>query len=58
MKEALKRVMFALFLIMIFTAPLWALEKSTPRLITVSGEAEVQVAPNQAMLTLPCIFIC
>jgi uncharacterized protein YggE len=52
MQKALRSVVFALVLIMIFTAPLWALEKSTPRLITVIGEAEVQVAPNQAILTL------
>ena len=52
MQKALRRVMFALVLIMIFATPLWALEKSTPRLITVTGEAEVQVVPNQAILTL------
>jgi uncharacterized protein YggE len=52
MKKALKRVVFALVLIMIFAAPLWAVDKLGPRLITVTGEAEVQVAPNQAMLTL------
>ena len=51
-RKALRRVMFAFVLILIFTAPLWALEKSMPRLITVTGEAEVQVAPNQAILTL------
>jgi uncharacterized protein YggE len=52
MKKVFLRVVFALVLIMIFAAPLWALEKSTPRLITVTGEAEVQVVPNQAILTL------
>jgi len=52
MKKVLRRVVFAFILIMIFAAPLWALERSTPRLITVTGEAEVQVAPNQAILTL------
>lgn len=52
MHKALWRVVVALVCIMIFAAPLWALEKSTPRLITVTGEAEVQVAPNQAILTL------
>ena len=52
MKKTLPRIMFALVLIMILAAPLWALEKSTPRLITVTGEAEVQVVPNQAILTL------
>ncbi|MEJ2068533.1 MAG: SIMPL domain-containing protein, partial [Deltaproteobacteria bacterium] len=52
MQKAFWRVMFALVFILIFVAPLWALEKSTPRLITVTGEAEVQVVPNQAILTL------
>jgi len=52
MRKALRSIGFALFCIMIFAAPLWALEKSTPRLITVTGEAEVQVSPNQAILTI------
>ena len=52
MKKALRMVVFALVFVMFFATPLWALEKSMPRLITVTGEAEVQVAPNQAILTL------
>jgi uncharacterized protein YggE len=48
----LRRFACALVLIMIFAAPLWALERTTPRLITVTGEAEVRVVPNQAILTL------
>lgn len=52
MKMVLRTIVFACVLIMIFIAPLWALEKSTPRLITVTGEAEVQVSPNQAILTI------
>lgn len=58
MKKALKRVVLALVLIMIFTAPLWAGDKLGLRLITVTGEDEVQVASNQAILILLCIFIC
>jgi uncharacterized protein YggE len=52
MRKALRSIAFALLCIMIFAAPLWALEKSMPRLITVTGEAEVQVSPNQAILTI------
>ena len=52
MKKALKRIIFALVLIMIFTAPLWAEDKLGPRLITVTGEAEVRVPPDEVVLTL------
>jgi uncharacterized protein YggE len=52
MKKALRMVVFAVVLIIIFTAPLWALEKSTPRLITVTGDAEVRVPPDEVVLTL------
>jgi uncharacterized protein YggE len=51
MQKALRRVMFAFVLIMIFATPLWALEKSTPRLITVTGDAEVRVPPDEVVLT-------
>ena len=52
MKKALRLGVFAFILIIIFTAPLWALEKSTPRLITVTGDAEVRVSPDEVILTL------
>ena len=52
MKKTLRMVVFACVLIIIFTAPLWALEKSAPRLITVTGDAEVRVPPDEVILTL------
>lgn len=52
MKKTLRMVVFSFVLIIIFTAPLWALEKSAPRLITVTGDAEVRVPPDEVILTL------
>jgi uncharacterized protein YggE len=52
MKEALRRGLIGFVLFMILVSPVWAGNKPEPRLITVTGEAEVQVAPNQAILTL------
>ena len=52
MKKVFKRVVFAFVLIMIFTASLWAGDKPGPRLITVTGDAEVRVLPDEVILTL------
>lgn len=52
MRAALRRGLIAFVLFMIFVWPIWAGNKPEPRLITVTGEAEVQVVPNQAILTL------
>jgi len=52
MKEVLRRSLIGFVLFMILVSPVWAGNKPEPRLITVTGEAEVQVAPNQAILTL------
>ncbi len=50
----MKRIlaMILLFGLMSAQAPLRALEDSTPRTITVAGDAEIKVAPDEVILTL------
>jgi uncharacterized protein YggE len=52
MKEVLRRGLIAFVLFMILVSPLWARNKSGPRLITVTGAAEVRVSPDEVILTL------
>jgi uncharacterized protein YggE len=52
MKEALRKGVIAFVLIVVFSCFACAREKPQPRLITVTGEAEVRVAPDEAILTL------
>lgn len=51
MKKALSRGVIAFVLIMIVVSPVWAGNKSEPRLITVTGDAEVRVPPDEVILT-------
>jgi uncharacterized protein YggE len=52
MKEALRRGLIGFVLFMILVSPVWAGNKPEPRLITVTGEAEVRVSPDEVILTL------
>jgi len=52
MKEAVRKGAVAFFLLVVFFCSACAGNKPEPRLITVTGEAEVRVAPDEAILTL------
>lgn len=52
MKELLRKGVVAFVLIVVFSCLACAREKVQPRLITVTGEAEVRVAPDETTLTL------
>jgi len=52
MKQALRKGVIAFVLIVVFSCFACAREKPQPRLITVTGEAEVRVAPDETILTL------
>jgi uncharacterized protein YggE len=52
MKEALRRGLIGFVLFMILVSPVWAANKPGPRLITVTGEAEVRVSPDEVILSL------
>ncbi|MCJ7663991.1 MAG: SIMPL domain-containing protein [Desulfobacterales bacterium] len=52
MKEALRKGVIAFVLIVVFSCFACAREKPQPRLITVAGEAEVRVTPDEAILTV------
>jgi len=52
MKKALRNSVIALVLIVVFSCFACARERPQPRLITVTGEAEVRVAPDETILTL------
>jgi uncharacterized protein YggE len=52
MREALRKGVIAFVLIVVFSCFACAREKPQPRLITVTGEAEVRVASDETILTL------
>jgi uncharacterized protein YggE len=52
MRKALRSGLIVFVLIMILVSPVWAGNKSEPRLITVTGAAEVRVPPNEVILNL------
>jgi len=52
MKELLRKGVTAFVLIVVFSCLACAREKPQPRLITVTGEAEVRVTPDEITLTL------
>jgi uncharacterized protein YggE len=52
MKELLRKGVIAFVLIVVFSCFACAREKLQPRLITVTGEAEVRVTPDEITLTL------
>lgn len=51
MKGVLRRGIILFVLVALFAFPAWAGNKSEPRLITVTGDAEVRVAPDEVILT-------
>jgi uncharacterized protein YggE len=52
MREALRKGLIAFVLIVVFSCFACAREKPQPRLITVTGEAEVRVTPDETTLIL------
>jgi uncharacterized protein YggE len=52
MKDAVRKGLIALILIVAFSGFACTRERPQPRLITVTGEAEVRVAPDETILTL------
>ncbi len=52
MRAAVRKVLIAFVLIVVFFCFACARERRQPRLITVTGEAEVRVAPDETTLTL------
>ena len=52
MQETVRKVAVVFFLLVVFFCSACAGNKPEPRLITVTGEAEVRVAPDEAILTL------
>ena len=52
MQESVRKVAAVFFLLLVFLCSACAGDKPEPRLITVTGEAEVRVAPDEAILTL------
>ena len=52
MRKVLRKGLIAFVLIAVFSCLACAREKSQPRLITVTGRAEVRVIPDETVLTL------
>ena len=51
MNRTLKNALITVVLIVVFVSPVWAGDKPGPRLITVTGDAEVRVVPDEVVLT-------
>ncbi|MEW5692254.1 MAG: SIMPL domain-containing protein [Candidatus Hydrogenedentota bacterium] len=52
MNEITKRVVIAFVLVLFFSFPAWAGDQPELRLITVTGDAEVRIVPDEVILTL------
>lgn len=52
MQETVRKIAVAFFLLVVFFCSACSGNKPEPRLITVTGEAEVRVVPDEAILTL------
>jgi len=52
MRKITTRGIIAFILAFVISMPSWAANESEPRLITVTGDAEVRVVPDEVILTL------
>jgi len=52
MNRSVSRSVLAFLLVVVFALPAWAEDRHEPRLITVTGDAEVKVAPDEVILTV------